>query len=592
MDKRKTRTVGLTPDDDVFAGKVSRARVVDPMASDRGINYLEGMDDEGLRDIARSDASQLAAENKAKIEGIREARSARESGQTQYGEPVPATAQAFIDRNQTQRGREVAESIARRPGETASSHMARIAGTEGARLSQLEMEERNFRASQDFNRRKAAYDAVIAAGPVGAQKLDPATRRAASEYVQNYPVQARSREPGMSAGGADPFDKPDPATSRGFDPDTGDLSFAKEKDVPESERRRRFEERKARNEEARRRRVTKNLQRRARILGMTPDEVVARYNRGGAFDGRYIDPSEISGPMATPEPAGTIDVDNPTGPIRSQDIGGKSAQVPVVRGAGGEYIIDAGGLSRDEFGEAYTRGDRIRIRQSIYAAKSDAAREQRRIDSARNAVNQTDTLSDEDKARALAQLAEEEQSLHYNYARDYGVGERSMQTEKDDEQPAAIVSQKDVMDWVESQDEYAGQYSSFNELPPRIKNEAIKAVEDERAMSETPAVPATVAPYEGGRNIDGYRNTLDEPTPPPSSQTILDMWMRQYGSQMGVSDIGQFVAGLKSQDLKMRFAGQLYDLIQQEFPEMAASAIQQLQLDVLELAGVNLGESS
>jgi len=561
------------------------------MASDRGINYLEGMDDEGLRDIARSDASQLAAENKAKIEGIREARSARESGQTQYGEPVPATAQAFIDRNQTQRGREVAESIARRPGETASSHMARIAGTEGARLSQLEMEERNFRASQDFNRRKAAYDAVIAAGPVGAQKLDPATRRAASEYVQNYPVQARSREPGMPAVGADPFDKPDPATSRGFDPDTGDLSFAKEKDVPKSERERRFKERKARNEEARRRRVTKNLQRRARILGMTPDEVVARYNRNranfrglpGGEDGGYIDPSEISGPMVTPEPAGTIDVDNPTGPIRSQDIGGKSAQVPVVRGAGGEYIIDAGGLSRDEFGEAYTRGDRIRIRQSIYAAKSDAAREQRRIDSARNAVNQTDTLSDEDKARALAQLAEEEQSLHYNYARDYGVGERSMQTEKDDEQPAAIVSQKDVMDWVEGK--YPDQYSSFEDLPPRVRNEAIEAIEGERAMSETPAVPATVAPYEG-------RDPASQPAARPSSQTILDMWMRQYGSQMGVSDIGQFVAGLKSPDLKMRFSGQLYDLIQQEFPEMSASAIQQLQLEVLELAGVNLGENS
>ena len=165
MAKRKNnRTAPVTMQDDAFGAMVSKAPVVDPMSANRGINYLEGMDDEGLRDIARVDAAQLSAENQAKIEKIQEKRSAREAGTTQYGQPVPETAKRFIDRNQTQRGRKTAASIARRPGETASSHMARIAGTEGAELSQLEAEERNYRASQDFNRRKAAYDAVIAAG--------------------------------------------------------------------------------------------------------------------------------------------------------------------------------------------------------------------------------------------------------------------------------------------------------------------------------------------------------------------------------------------------------------------------------------------
>ena len=469
----------------------------DQSSVDRGV---EPMTDEELLRKAREEAERLGKENQAAIAGIVEGQSARAEGTTNYGQEVPDGAQAAIDRNQSQRDVEIRGSIARRDGESATSHLDRLATDPDAKLNSIYMEEKRNRETNYFVPRERAIREVLRRGVQNIK--DPSLLRMASEFVQRYPAEyeamrremnqpkavdpriiAQAQKKLESGGFADEaraktekqlgVERKRLSVRKGnierrlktakdrhkagrisdsqlekakakhadeirqFNIDEALLADRASTDpdpLPQSADYKRSlrEDRVRRREEVQRLLASRSIARRI-ARGGDSKKLLGGYNRGGSAKGRFLNPVEVGVIPPRPLRAGDIS-QSPDGPRRTQvenipsPDGGpdtqENRQVPVVETQFGEPIIDAGSMSREEFGKYYTRGDRQRISEQIYMAGGDMARRQRQIDAARTSMLDG-FLNDEDREQAEQELAEKEQAIHYEFARRQG-GKRSV----------------------------------------------------------------------------------------------------------------------------------------------------------------------
>ena len=139
---------------------------------------------------ARVEADDLGLQNQAKVEMINEDQSRRASGQTNYGQSIDPAVQRSMDLNRTQRDTEIAGSLSRRDGESAVTHMDRLALDPNADLNRAYMEEKTFRATERYSPREKAYREYLAMGAVAGSQ-NPSLQRMASEFAMEFPGEAK-----------------------------------------------------------------------------------------------------------------------------------------------------------------------------------------------------------------------------------------------------------------------------------------------------------------------------------------------------------------------------------------------------------------
>jgi len=264
------------------------------------------------------------------------------------------------------------------------------------------------------------------------------------------------------------------------------------------ERRREMREKKLqRREDVTRQLAARSISRRI-ARGGDPNRLLTGYNTGGADRGRFLNPVEVGLLPARPPRAGEI-TNSPDGPRRTQAVnipsadGGPDTQemreVPVVETQFGEPIIDAGAMSREEFGQFYTRGDRQRISEQIYMSGGEMARRQRQIDAARTAMLDG-FLTDDDRSQAEQDLTQKEQELHYEYARRQG-GKRTVIRggKKGSGSDRSAFTQRDLLDSINAIEgtKYESIAEAQRELGPRfnrIRNEATRRYREQQRLDE------------------------------------------------------------------------------------------------------------